>query len=231
MLAVGGAALPVRGMRAIPEQLAASLQQPVQLATSVEAVKPRAVKVKGTWKDYDAVVLATEWPMAAKLLPGISQSEGTSSATWYFGLLGLPPVLEPMIVLQSYGPQEKPSSDSRIVNIGFPSTVHASYAPPGHSLAAVTVMGPDKDEAWVRGEVETILGVDCSSWRHLRTYQIAFHQPSQFPLRKHELLAPQVEDVFCCGDHRSYPTLDGAMRSGRRTAEALLAEGKRRKLR
>eukprot|EP00931_Biecheleriopsis_adriatica_P107741 TRINITY_DN82069_c0_g1_i1.p1 TRINITY_DN82069_c0_g1~~TRINITY_DN82069_c0_g1_i1.p1 ORF type:complete len:421 (+),score=60.39 TRINITY_DN82069_c0_g1_i1:49-1311(+) len=220
MLATGRACLPERGMRAIPEQLAASLQKPVKLSSIVEEVGSSAVKVNGVWQNFDAVVVAAEWPAAAKLL-NLPVVAGTRSSTWYFGLPSPAPVLEPLIVLQSYGTSEE-TAESRVVNIGFPSVVQQSYAPRGRELAAVTVMGQLPSQHWVRTEIERILDIDVSTWHHLRTYDISYHQPAQVPLKRFEGLSLQVDGVSCCGDHCSNPTLDGAMRSGRFAAAAVL---------
>jgi hypothetical protein len=63
-------------------------------------------------------------------------------------------------------------------------------------------------------------------WRHLRTYRIAHAQPDQAP----GVLDPPERDVrmapgiFVCGDHRETASLQGALNSGRRAAEAVLAE-------
>mmetsp|Transcript_158524 Transcript_158524/g.279895 ORF Transcript_158524/g.279895 Transcript_158524/m.279895 type:complete len:428 (-) Transcript_158524:102-1385(-) len=223
MLAFGGAALPERGMRAIPEYLASTLKGQIRLSTSVEEVRSSGVKVDGDWKSFDAVVVATAWPAASSML-ALSPPRATRSATWYFALQSPPPVADPLIILQSYGKDDPCESElmrSRVVNIGFPSTVQPSYAPPGHALAAVTVMGMQAEEAWVRSQVESMLGMDCSSWQLLRKYDIGFHQPAQVPLQLPGDVATSVDGIFCCGDHRSYPTLDGAMLSGRLVAAAV----------
>lgn len=226
MLAVGKACLPARGMRAVPEQLADGLQRPVRLLTPVTDVRSDALKVGAQWHEYSAIIVAADWPAASKLLQ-LPPVRGTRSATWYFGFPAPAPLVDPIIVLHSYGaPSEIEGVQSRVVNVGFPSSVQPSYAPPGYVLAAVTVMGPNQDEAWVRTEVEHMLGTDCSNWKHLRTYDIEFHQPAQVPLQPVGSVACELGGVFCCGDHRADPTLDGAMRSGRRAAEAV-----RRKLR
>ena len=63
-----------------------------------------------------------------------------------------------------------------------------------------------------------------AGWRHLRTYVVPFAQPAQAPptqLQRPARLAPWL---FAAGDHREAATLDGALRSGRRVAEAVLAE-------
>jgi hypothetical protein len=225
MLAVGGAALPERGMGAIPEQLASTLRGKIRLSTPVEAVRPSGVKVAGDWMGFDAVVVATDWPAACAFLK-LEAPRATQSSTWYFGLQSPAPVTDPLIILQTYGQKSQSTSDfhvdRRVVNIGFPSTVQSSYAPSNHALAAVTAVGPKVDEAWIRSEIERILGVDCSGWQLLRSYSIGFHQPEQVPLKIPEDLDPCIDGIFCCGDHRSYPALDGAMRSGRIVAEAVL---------
>jgi len=231
MLAIGGAVLPEDGMRAIPEQLAASLQRPVHLSTLVQAVRSDGVLVNDIWTPYDAVVVAADWPGAKRLLKGLPSPNGTRSATWYFALPGPPPVTEPLIILQSYSLTRVPAEEnapSRISNIGFPSSVQQSYAPEGKSLAAVTIMGAAVEESWVRSEVESMLGVDCSGWRHLRTYDICFHQPAQVPTRKAKMCSLEIDGVYCCGDHRAYPTMDGAMLSGRLVADALMPGARER---
>lgn len=223
MLATGRACLPARGMRAVPEQLAASLRGPVRLATPVEAVRHDAVRVGGEWRECAAVVVAADWPGASKLLPSLPPVRGTRSATCYFGLPAPAPVRDALIVLQSYSAAtEETAEESRVVNVGFSSLAQPSYAPAGRALAAVTVMGQVRDEAWVLMEVERMLGCDCTMWKHLRTYDIGFHQPAQLPPGPLGGEPLEVGGVFCCGDHRADPTLDGAMRSGRQTAEAVL---------
>jgi len=224
MLAFGGACLPARGMRAVPEQLANGLSRPVQLSTPVDAVTSTTLCVGGEQREHAAVVVAVDAPSAGRLV-SLPPLTGTRSVTFYFGLKEPAPVLDPLIILQSYG-QESSQPDegkARVVNIGFPSIVQPSYAPAGHVLAAITIMGPAVlDETWVRSEVQRILGVDCSGWRHLRTYDIAYHQPTQVPLVPPAEVPCEVDGIFCCGDHRADPTLDGAMRSGRRVAEAII---------
>lgn len=227
MLATGRACLPARGMRAVPEQLAASLRRPVALSSPVTSVDHCGLCVGGTRREFDAVVVAADWPSAAKLVK-LTAPSGTRSTTWYFGFPVPAPVTEPLIVLQSHGPAESSEEElgrqdvrARVVNIGFSSVAQPTYAPPGQVLAAVTVMGAKCEKRWVLEEVERILGLDCSKWRHLRTYDIGFHQPAQLAVPE-ALPQQEVDGVFCCGDYHSGPTLDGAMRSGRLAAEAVV---------
>ena len=92
-------------------------------------------------------------------------------------------------------------------------------------------------EAWVRRQVAKILvgkGASASdvesvvsSWQHIRTYNIGCHQPLHAHLRENRDVALEPclpSGVFVCGDHRGFPTIDGAMRSGARAAEAVLEQ-------
>jgi len=174
------------------------------------------------------VVVAAEAPAAQKLVgKELTATGGTTSATWYFSVPHpAPACADKFIILPSYAPDEVVPADlatSRIVNVGFPSRVQRSYAPEGRDLAAVTVIGPGVTEEWVRKEVSALLGVDCQQWVHIKTYTLSYHQPAQVPLRALSS-PPKVGEIFVCGDHRGDPTLDGAMRSGRAVAEAVVAQ-------
>ena len=70
-------------------------------------------------------------------------------------------------------------------------------------------------------DVESVV----SSWQHIRTYNIDCHQPLHVHLRENQDVALEPclrSGIFVCGDHRGFPTIDGAMRSGVRAAEAVL---------
>lgn len=133
-----------------------------------------------------------------------------------------------------------------INNMCFPSTVSTSYAPPSTALVSVSTLGtlPELDdaqlEAAVRAELVKWWGAEAAGWEHLKTYRIPFAQPNQEPPTNLERPVSLGGGVYVCGDHREAATLDGAcvgvlwlsaehdqhagaLRSGRRAAEALLA--------
>eukprot|EP00392_Amoebophrya_sp_AT5.2_P011822 g11912.t1 len=181
----------------------------------------------------------------------------TQSATYYFSLPEAElPVTEPLIVLHSYAAEEpiheyeiRHEVESlqlqrpllaprpfRVTNVGFPSVVQRSYAPPGRHLMAATLMltttrdGDDDKaaefppESWVLEQVCTMLGIGVVSaalkgWKFLKRFVIPFHQPHHGcgVFEPEQLLIGG--SIVCCGDYTCDPTLDGAMRSGRRAAE------------
>jgi hypothetical protein len=63
-------------------------------------------------------------------------------------------------------------------------------------------------------------------WRHLRTDQIRRALPPVDLLPSSESGAPSrvADGLYLCGDYRESGTLDGALVSGRKAAETVLAD-------
>ncbi len=230
-LALGSASLPARGMRAVPEQLAEGLDGScVRLGSRVEEVGARGLRLCGAdepWREYSAVVVATDWSAAAGLLGLPPESlRSTRSATWYFA--APEEDADDFLVLQGYdegGVGSDCSATPRVVNVAFPSAIQPSYAPEGRALAAVAVSGPmGVNEAWVREQLRRLLPDKAvCEWRLLRCVDVPRHQPMQWPRATRFAPFVQHEGVFACGDWVAEPTLDGALRSGAAAAEAVLA--------
>jgi predicted NAD/FAD-dependent oxidoreductase len=68
---------------------------------------------------------------------------------------------------------------------------------------------------WWGGRVE--------GWEHLRTYRIAHGQPGQAPPFHPKRAVTTDRGVYVCGDHRDTASIQGALFSGRRCAETVLA--------
>jgi predicted NAD/FAD-dependent oxidoreductase len=69
-------------------------------------------------------------------------------------------------------------------------------------------------------------GPTVSSWRHLKSYRIPHAQPQQYPgaLEPPQRPVRVRSGIYVCGDHRDNASINGAMLSGRRAAEAVLAD-------
>ncbi|CAJ1358127.1 unnamed protein product, partial [Effrenium voratum] len=235
MLAEGNSSLPEGGMQALPEHLAEGLE--LHLGAPVEQLhaggdsdlERPALRLRGEGgvRGFDAVVLATDGPAARRLLPELPELPKTASCTWYFAVPGASmPVTEPLIVLNSTDQVEE--DGLRLVNVGFPSLVQRSYAPVGWHLAAVTLRNGQGEEGWVRRQLADLFGRDVGDWQLLKVYRIPFHQPGQFPsqLWPPRDPRPSLKGIYLCGDFLAEPTLDSALRSGRRAAEAVLSDAK-----
>jgi NADPH-dependent 2,4-dienoyl-CoA reductase/sulfur reductase-like enzyme len=223
MLAVGDAALPARGMGAIPEQLAGRLPAgAVELHTRVEAVAAGSVTLAGgATRPARAVVVATDGPAAARLL-GLPDP-GSVPVTCIWWAAERAPVGEPLVVLDGSG-------KGPVNHLCEPSAVAPTYAPSGATLVSATVLGPARDPAVVeksaREQVREWFGTAVDGWKHLRTDQIAHAVPAQPPgrLEPPERPVRVRRGVFACGDHLDNASINGALTSGRRAADAVLVD-------
>lgn len=226
MFATGDAALPAEGMGAIPRQLASSLPADrVRTRTEVAQIEgTTVVTALGERLRARAVVIATDAHAAAKLL-GHVVPPPTRSVTCLYFAADKPPLHEPIIVMDAdrLGP---------VNNLCVPSNVARSYAPPGASLISATCLGiPEAADADLAGRVRNQLrdwfGPAVNGWRHLRSYRIAHALPIIEPQWEPE---PKRADgqpgVYMCGDHCANASIQGAMASGRRMAEALIQKAR-----
>lgn len=222
MFSLGAAAVPEKGMGEIPRQLA--LQLPagaIRIDTRVDSIDGQDVVLSsGQRRSARAVIVATEAPAARKLLGDSRPAEGRSACCLYFAAEKAP-LKEPILVLNGDG-------QGPINNLCVPSQVSPSYARAGQSLVSVTVLGDHADQGElserVRSQLKDWFGPVVESWRPLRTYQIRYALPAQPPPALQPVAkATKVRaGVFVCGDHCDTASINGAMASGRRAAEAVL---------
>jgi hypothetical protein len=106
------------------------------------------------------------------------------------------------------------------------SDVAPEYAPPGQALLAVSVHGlPEDEDAVLARRVQTKLegwwGAQVSAWRWLKSVRVPEALPVNSPLVQRPA-EPVRQGVWICGDYRDTASIQGAMASGRRTADALI---------
>jgi glycine/D-amino acid oxidase-like deaminating enzyme len=221
----GGVSVPARGMQRLPEQLADRLPaRTVHLGARVEAVRDGEVAVAGGDPvQADHVVVATEGPVAAELLGAdtlghVAPGRGTVTL-WYAAERS--PIGAPDLVLDADG--SGPAN-----NVAVMSDVAAPYAPEGASLVAVSTVGTDHGtdvDRDVRRQLTGWYGGEVASWQLLRTDVIPYAQPRQ-DVEDLPTLAREVrvgDRTWVCGDHRDTASIQGALVSGRRCADAILA--------
>lgn len=232
MFAEGYAALPAGGMGQIAAQVVQQVakKQPgaVRLNARVASVEENGRGVRlanGERVEGAAVVVATEGDAAARLLTGghAAFRGWNGTATLYFAATK-PPVDEPMLVLNG-------DAAGPVNHLAVPSNAAKGYAPAGAALVCANVIGPAANvaddaelERSVRGQLAQWFGEAVNGWEHLRTYRIPRALPRQ---NAGDLTPPQRavrsrERVYVCGDHMDNASINGAMVSGRRAAEAVL---------
>jgi phytoene dehydrogenase-like protein len=217
MLADGDSAVPAAGMQAIPEQLAKRLPHgAVRFGARVTGASAAGATVAdGNEMAGSAVVIATEGPVASELL-GIAPV-GSKSAGCVCFAADEAPTDSKMVILDGTGA-------GPVLNVAVMSNVAATYAPPGKHLVVAALPGVcDGDiEMLARRQLRGWWGGQIDEWEWLATYRIPHGQPSQAPPFSPKLPVHLDDGRFVCGDHRDTASIQGALFSGRRCAEAIL---------
>jgi phytoene dehydrogenase-like protein len=227
IFALGDAALPERGMGAIPQQLAATIpSSKIRLSTRVDSLAAghRVNLIDGEKIESDAVVLAVSGPEAARLTNGRIQSPESRSTTCFYFAAPEAPFPEPILVLD--GDKKGPVNNMCVV-----SNVAKSYAPAGQALISASVVGrsqfDSRDlESNVRRQLREWYGASVDRWSMLRRYDIHHALPSQPAHFRDGVVRPTrlADSVYYCGDYCETASIQGAMISGRRTAEAVSSD-------
>lgn len=220
----GTPALPSRGMQAIPEQLRDALPEgTVQTSVTVASVDPGRVTTDQGDHTARAVIVASDPVTAEALLPRLSVPAGHGVTTFYYLSDGDPALLadgEPILLVdgrRSHGP---------VVNTTVLTHAAPSYASDGRTLVSASALGlrtSAEDELAVRNHLAQLYGVGTRSWDLVGTYPIPYALPAMdVPLDTHRPVN-LGDGLFVAGDHRDTASIQGAMVSGRRTADAVLA--------
>jgi phytoene dehydrogenase-like protein len=226
MFATGSATLPSGGMQAIPRQLAAGLPAgSVRTSARVRAMRDGAVELAtGEVLRARTIIVATDARHAAVLVPGARTPAWNSCATLYYAAPSSP-VDGPLLVLNGDGDR------GPVNHICVPSEISASYAPPGQALISATVVGQANQDDGVldrdaRAQMARWFGADrVTSWRLLRVARVPYSLPRTVP--HPDAVADAVRlgaNIYACGDYLESPSINGALRSGRRAAETWLAD-------
>lgn len=219
MMAQGDVSIPALGMQQIPRQLASALPPAaLRLGSRVASIGAgRVTLADGEALTARGIVLATEGPEAARLLK--AEPAASRGVTCLYFAAESAPVTEPILMLNGDG-------RGPVNNLCFPSVVSPALAPPGAVLVSATVLDSalgngGELEAEVRAQLMQWFGGQVARWRLLRTYRIHHAQPEPSVAAQAPRIAP---GLYVCGDHCLHASIEGAMASGRKTAEALLAD-------
>jgi phytoene dehydrogenase-like protein len=225
ILATGSGTLPGKGIAAVPRQLARSFPQDmVQLNSSVQEVEQGRVKLaSGQEIQAKAVVLAADGMESARLLRRKNRPEYRSVRCLYFQAPE-PPIQEPLIGLNGEG-------RGPLTSLCVPSQTAPSYAPEGQALISATVVGEHQmdDEVLVRAvmrQAEEWFGSQVRAWNHIHSYNISRALPVQTPPTP-DPFRRQVRvgtGLYLAGDLGSLSSLQWALLSGRKAAEAVIQD-------
>lgn len=220
----GRICLPDGGASTLPERLAAALP-PGTVRTSVRALTASTTSVvtdTGGELACRAVVVATGARSAAELLPGL-RIPGFHPVTVLHHTADVPPLREPTLLLDA--DRRGPVSHTLVASEADPAR-----APRGRALITSTVLGAAAGEPLgtlekaARMQLGELYGTSADGWDLVG----AHHDPEAVPVMAapHDPLRPVrvLSGLYVCGDHRDASTVQGALRSGRRAAAALLRD-------
>ncbi len=218
----GTPGVPAKGMQRIPEQLATGLD--VRLGHRVASASAREIDVYGgDVHRADAVIVATDPVTAARLITDVRVPEARSVTTWYYR-----PTCEPgdladgQAVLVLDGDRRGPLVNTVVLTHAAPD-----YAPAGSALVSASALGVWEGAAQenaVRDHLAWLYGVPTKRWELLASYPIPYALPAMpvpFTVQKPVRTA---RGLYVAGDHRDTSSIQGALVSGRRAAQAVLKD-------
>ena len=215
-LSEGDTGVPNLGMGEIPAQLAAGLgPDRVHLDCPVTAIAPGRVEVDGATVQANDVLVATDGPTAAAMLDLPDPGSNVAGCLWFAA--DIPPTTSRAIVLDG-------ANRGPVRNLAVMSNVAPAYAPPGKHLIAAACPGDVSAElaTSATAQLTAWFGASVADWDLLRVDRIEHAQPSQAPPLHPRQRVKLDDGLWVCGDHRDTASIQGAMFSGRRTAEAVL---------
>jgi phytoene dehydrogenase-like protein len=222
MFSTGDVVLPAQGMRAIPQQMAEGLpEDAILLNRRVSRIQASQVWLEtGETFVGKHILLATDAVDAASLSPQLGSKAFNQVHCLYFAAEHAPLDL-PILVLNGV-------SGKRVNNLCVPSLVAPSYAPKGQHLISVSVLENNLEPALlaqsVIEELREWFGDSVDHWRFLKSYAIRRALP-RFTVPGNTLSVQPVrhsDGLFTCGDYLDTPSINGAMATGRRAANAIL---------
>ncbi|WP_141578833.1 NAD(P)/FAD-dependent oxidoreductase [Actinomadura sp. WMMA1423] len=211
----GTIGVPALGMGRMAEQLAARLPDgALSLETPVGAVTGDGIQTSdGETFEADAVIVATDPVRAASLVPEI-EAPAMRAVTTFYHAAPKSPLEEPLQVLDAEGI----ITDTLVLTDAAPE-----YSADGRALISTSVLGLDADESLVRARLDEIYG-DTADWHLIATYPIEAALPATPPPLRLRRPVRIRRGRYVCGDHRDTGSIQGALVSGRRAAEAVLAD-------
>lgn len=203
----GTPSLPALGMQAIPDQLNAALPEgTVQLNAPVDDLGsiPSGIRL-----------VATDPITAAALIPGLDIPEPRHVATWYH-VADVDPS-DGLSVLTVDALQRGPVLNTVVLTHAVPS-----YAPAGRILVSTSTLDLDADDSAIRTHLAALYRTSTARWETLQRYVIPYALPAMsVPLNVRKPV-DLGDGLFVAGDHRDTASIQGAMVSGRRAADAIL---------
>jgi hypothetical protein len=228
----GTPGVPSAGMQAIPNQLAAQLASgSIHLNVTAKAVASTMVRTEQGDIRCRSVVIATNARSAALLIPSLKVPASNAVTTWYhIADCSGDELTEGKSTLVVDGKKFDGTLDDSsrpLVNTVVMTNSAPTYASDGRTLVSSSALGvhpSTQSELQVRSHLASLYKVPTGNWTHVATYPIPDALPMMNAPHDVEQSVRLSSGVYIAGDYRQVSSINGALASGRRAAEALLTD-------
>ena len=181
--------------------------------TRVDGIEKTSVHTNNGTYTANKILIATDATTATQLLDLTEVPRMAGCITWYHAVSENPSGNGRLVVDgQRRGP---------IINSVVMSDVSANYAPANQHLVSTTT-DLNVTESDVRRHLAILWGVDTYAWQFIAKYEI----PAALPIHNVGRALSQSMRIndhhFVAGDHRTVPSQQGALFSGRLAAQLIL---------
>lgn len=207
MFAEAGAAVPKEGMGAIPKQLTDYIgADKIRYSTKVVNYDSKSITTHdGKTESFDKVILACN----------INKKGKYHTVTNNYFVAQKLPIDTKHVILNA--------NTNRVVNnVVMISNVAPNYSQNGKHLISVSANGIHPEAGDFLADLKSIFGLEVNNWKLIKSYIIS----DALPVIENEntYTAASTNGVYFCGDYLIQASINGAMESGRRTAEEIIKE-------
>lgn len=208
----GKPGLPSRGVGALSGVMAKQISD-LRFGVAVNSIKTGVVTTsKGEIQASD-IIVATDSTTAAQLLDLASVTKLAGCSTWYHSA-PLAPVSHGQLIVDG-------QNRGAVINTLVISNFIPEYAPTGKNLvSSTTEIGITESE--VRRHLATLYACDNRDWELIAKYEI----PTALPIGAKQITQPiqsrYRDGIYLAGDGLVSPSQNGALKSGRLAAMAVL---------
>lgn len=202
--ASGSTCLPNGGMQSLALNLKEQCKNvEFHLDANVEIIDANEISINGKKEFFDIVI---------KAYADDSDVQFNSVTTDYFSC--------PIEAVDSKALYLVNDKNRMINHIACLASVNKNYAPAGKQLLSVNLLGEQENASVEDVQRELSLYFPHTVLKHLKRYQVKHALPMKSQFGSKEI---QDNGVYLCGDYMESPSINGALLSGRKVAEYLLA--------
>jgi len=209
----GKPGLPSRGVGALSEVMAKEVDD-LRLGVTVNSIKSGVVTTSVGEIPASEIIVATDSTTAAQLLELGSVPKLAGCTTWYHSA-PIAPVSHGQLIVDG-------QNRGAVINTLVISNFIPEYAPAGKNLVSTTT-DTGITESEVRRHLATLYACDNRDWELIAKYEI----PAALPIGAKGMTQPIQsivrEGIYLAGDGQVSPSQNGALKSGRLAAMAVLA--------